>query len=456
MAVADFDLWISAQAGVLGTAIVDCNTVPQIVAALTPEDFTGQYRKVFEAIVSLFRESKANSDIDPVTVLAKLGGGQDCRQFLVDLMGVCPAIQSIDRYIQTVRDSARLSRMRGIAQEIAVATSLEEASQLAEQMGTQLLSRPGLKSYGPEELLEEFDKSYAQAPETLPWPIPGMQDALDVSAGDLVLIGAEPSGGKTAFALQLMFLLSKNYRVLFVSLETGQKKLFARMVASIAQASLRRVKRREMTIDERMRYEESRDILLSRTFRILPAAGLSVAGIKAAAVNYRADVVIVDYLQIIQAPAKLSRYEQVTEISMALHIMAQTTGMVVIPLSQVTNRDPQLKSKPLDIHSGRESGQIEADCDVMLMIDKYVEQGLLDSGCKADRILRCVKNKEGPLFRIPLAFNGNTQTFSKAFVPNPDWEKLQNEKKGKKAAEPKPQEFEQFRILTDEDKNLPF
>ena len=132
---------------------------------------------------------------------------------------------------------------------------------------------------------------------------------------------------------------------------------------------------------------------------------------------------------------------------MALHILAQTTGMIVIALSQVTNRDPSAKNTPLTIHSARESGQIEADADAMLMLDKHVEKKLTESGCRANRILRIVKNKNGRCCNIPLIFDGQSQTFVIAPIPNPDWDKVQTEKKKKQRNEPA--DFEQ--IPLDED-----
>ena len=190
--------------------------------------------------------------------------------------------------------------------------------------------------------------------------------------------------------------------------------------------------------------EEMKPALRKRTFCFISASGMGVSGIKAAAIGYRAEIVIIDYLQIIKNPKNAGRYEQITEISMDLHIMAQTTGMVIVALSQVTNRDPKLQNQPLGIHSARESGQIEADADVIMMLDKHVEKKLLKSGCKANRILRIVKNKNGRCCNIPLFFDGRIQTFRKAIVPNPDWEKLQDDKKN--APE---DDFEQLPMDTD-------
>lgn len=131
---------------------------------------------------------------------------------------------------------------------------------------------------------------------------------------------------------------------------------------------------------------------------------------------------------------------------MGLHILAQSTGLIVIALSQVTNRDPKLKNTPLNIHSARESGQIEADADAILMLDKFVEKDLRESGCRANRVLRIVKNKNGRCCNIPLFFDGEHQTFARAFVPDPNWERTQKEKR--RNAQPS-DELEQLPMDTD-------
>ena len=100
----------------------------------------------------------------------------------------------------------------------------------------------------------------------------------------------------------------------------------------------------------------------------------------------------------------------------------------------------------MGIHSARESGQIEADADAILMLDKFVEKGLLESGCRANRVLRIVKNKNGRCCNIPVVFDGRTQTFTKAFLPNPEWEKV---KASKKKGSAQQDDFEQLPMDTE-------
>ena len=359
-------------------------------------------------------------------------------------MNISPPLSEIDRYITMARQTAKVYRLRCLADELAIATTYEEAVSTADAIAEQLMDRPGLKGYEPAQLLDSFFVRHKTANERIDWKLRDVGDYIRIKRGNFLILGAEPSGGKTAFALEQMWAFSSRYRVLFVSLETDADTIFDRLTSSLTGIPMDVLMDGKLQPQQWEQIKDARDEIARRTFKILPGAGLSVSGIKAAALSYRADIVIIDYLQIIQQSSKkLSRYEAITEISMDLHILAQSTGLIVLALSQVTNRDPQSRGKPLGIHSARESGQIEADADAILMLDKFVEKGLLESGCKANRVLRIVKNKNGRCCNIPVLFDGRTQTFTKAFVPNPDWEKV------KKKVKPKQDDWEQLPMDTD-------
>lgn len=438
--------WLQAQNCLLGAALIDPELVPRVVTELSAADFYGNGLLVYKAMADLFRQSKTNNDVDAVAVAHYLGDTAEARQLVAQLMGCSPVFSEIDRYFAMVRRKAKLLRLQDLGQSLFNARSMEEALSSADDIAAQLIDRPGMKGYEPAELLDSFVARHQKQTERIEWGLRVVGDYIRAKKGNFFVLGAEPSGGKTAFALEQMWSFSRKHRVLFISLETDEDTLFDRFVSRLAGIPMDALMDGLLTPHQWEQYNAVREDIRSRSFKFLPGAGLSVSGIKAAAISYRADIVIIDYLQIIQIPGKkLSRYETITEISMGLHIMAQSTGIIVIALSQVTNRDPQSNGKPLGIHSARESGQIEADADAILMLDKVVEKDLRESGCNANRILRIVKNKNGRCCNIPLFFDGATQSFKKAYVPNPDWE---NTKKNRKKIEPQGDDFEQLPMDT--------
>lgn len=442
-----YDDWLQAQNCLLGAALIDSELVSRIVTELSAEDFTGHGLQVYKAMSDLFRKSRSSSEIDPVAIAHYLGDTQEARTLLGSLMGCSPMSSEIDRYFSVVRQRSKLSRLRSMGAELSGALSLEDALNTADEISNQLVERSGLRGFEPKELLDSFATRHKATRERIDWGLRAVGDYIRLRKGYFVILGAEPSGGKTAFALEQMWAFSAQKRVLFVSLETDADLIFDRLVSALTGIPMDDLMDGNLKPQQWAQVDEARDMISGRNFKILPGSGIGLAGIKAAAIGYRADIVIIDYLQIIQLPGnRMSRYEKITEISMGLHILAQSTGMIIMALSQVTNRDPSAKNSPLGIHSARESGQIEADADAILMLDKFVEKGLRESGCKANRVLRIVKNKNGRCCNIPLSFDGKLQRFSRAYVPNPDWERAQAE--NRRNAPPK-DEFEQLPMDTE-------
>lgn len=443
-----FDDWLQAQNCLLGAALLEPGLVPRVVSELTPEDFTGNGLLLYRAMADLFQRSKTGKDVDAVAVAHYLGDTPEARSLVAQYMSNSPNLSEINRYISMVKDRAKLSRLRSLGAELSNAVDLNDALGTADSITEQLMGRPGLVAYGPRELLDSFKVRHQTDFEQIPWKLRAVGDYVRLRKGNFLILGAEPSGGKTAFALEQMWEFSESRRVLFVSLETDKDTVFDRLVSNLTGIPMDPLMKGKLTKDQWQQVAEAEDMILKRNIKILPVADLTISGIKAAAIGNRADIVFIDYLQIIQLPGKkMSRYETITEISMGLHILAQTTGLIVIALSQVTNRDPQSQGKPLGIHSARESGQIEADADAILMLDKFVEKGLRESGCKANRILRIVKNKNGRLANIPLLFDGSTQRFARAIIPDPDWEKVKQKGKSKNNEAPA-EEYEQLPMDT--------
>lgn len=442
-----YDDWLQAQNCLLGAALIDPELVPRVVTELTAEDFSGNGLQIYKAMSDLFQQSKSNNDVDAVAVARYLGDTPEARSLVAQFMGGSPVFSEINRYFAMVRQRAKLSRLRSMGAELSTAMSLEDAMSKADEISTQLVERSGLRGYGPTELLDSFASRHKTPHERIGWGLRAVGDYVRLRKGYFIVLGAEPSGGKTAFALEQMWTLSAQRRVLFVSLETDADLIFDRLISALTGIPMDDLMDGNLKPQQWAQVEDAREVISGRNFKILPGSGIGLAGIKAAAIGYRADIVIIDYLQIIQLPGnRMNRYEKITEISMGLHILAQSTGLIVMALSQVTNRDPSARNAPLGIHSARESGQIEADADAILMLDKFVEKGLRESGCKANRVLRIVKNKNGRCCNIPLYFNGRNQTFSRALVPDPNWEKAQEQKR---KAKPPQEDFEQLPMDTD-------
>ena len=141
---------------------------------------------------------------------------------------------------------------------------------------------------------------------------------------------------------------------------------------------------------------------------LVDAAGYTVDDVRAVTLMRGYQVIFVDYLQLLQGPGA-GRVEQVTGISIALHTLAQSLGVTVIALSQLSRLPKDNPNKLPDMSSLRESGQIEQDADAILLLS-LANHNNRDGA----RVLQVAKNKEGTRPDMVLDFHGDTQTFTKA------------------------------------------
>lgn len=147
----------------------------------------------------------------------------------------------------------------------------------------------------------------------------------------------------------------------YFSLETDPATLQARLIANQLYAPLSAVKNKTLSMNELDRLADMKRWPLY----IRSAAGKGVAWIKAQALRMKADIIFVDYLQLIHERGSSDRYNAITEISIALHELAQTTGILVVALAQLNRNAARAEPSNADL---RESGQIEQDADAILLL----------------------------------------------------------------------------------------
>lgn len=201
--------------------------------------------------------------------------------------------------------------------------------------------------------------------------------------------------------------MGRQDKVGFYSLETSTAKLTNRLVANRCIIDFGHINRREMTPEEWERAVKWKKDVTESQLELIPASGWGVQDILATALARRHRVVFIDYLQLIRAAGR-NRTEQVTNISLALHEMAQAHGILVVALSQLNRASTDRADATPTLADLRESGQIEQDADAVLAL--YIDPD--EDAPMDDRKLRVLKNKEGRLGDFSLAFDGSTQSFA--------------------------------------------
>lgn len=308
--------------------------------------------------------------------------------------------ERMGEWAKRIKENAALRRFQSLAVESASAlTTYEDLSEIYQQMGEAMsLKTEEEDAWTYEDVLNDYVLHMDEKPVYIKTGLERLDEALHISPGDFIIIGGRPSAGKTALSLQIAASMAKqDYIVYYFSLETSKRKLGARLMANQIYCPLDTVKNKAVSLNE----IDGQAKNMKMPLYIRSAAGKNVAWMKAQALRKKAQVIFVDYLQLIHETGAKDRYAAITAISIALHELAQTTGIVVVALAQL-NRNPSKPGATPTNSDLRESGQIEQDADAIILL----------SGDKPDKYLfRLSKNKEGEIGDLPITFNKQIQRF---------------------------------------------
>ena len=409
---------LTAEQGVLGAMLIDERTVGPVLMTVSEDDFQmPEHRNIFRAFREIYGQGRTP---DPILVNEHLGGSYG--KALAGLMEVTPTAANAVEYAKALRETSRLWQIQRLGDQLAQADSQDACRELLDRANMLLCERSGIRRLDMKRGLNEFfvrhDESNRQEPVRLGFS--KLDDMLHVSGGDMVVIGGYASAGKTAFALQLAFHIAQKRRVGFFSYETSVDKLYDRMVACQTLTSYRRIMSDKL---ERKDFEQvygMREYLLEPALELLETSGMTVSGIGSYAMARHYDVILVDYLQKIPAAGRgrpMSDFERVSQVSNDLQQLGRRTGKVIIALSQLSRPDKDEKTPTMS--SLRQSGQIEQDADVVLLLYKEYPKETCSRRC-----LDVAKNKDGLAgVGVLLDFEGDSQRFKQSIAYMPEKEK---------------------------------
>lgn len=396
------DVYYDAQRAVIGCLIIDPKLCAgEIFARIKPEHFSvPEYKDLFVKARELHNESK----IDKLVMQHQT---PEYRRLITEIVDVTPTAQNYKEYITVLLDEYKLYKTDEFKEKIPelvrkgdvtdIAEALDELKKIFDE------SNSGRRMVSLEDTFGEFLDEMDKPAEYIDFGFKALRNKLYVEKGDFVVIGARPSVGKTALALNIAHAIAKKYRTAFFSLETTRSKLIARYLANVLNLDFTKVKNRALTDEEKEKIFT--DFAKTKGVNLLfdDTSEISAQAICSRAVREGAEVIFIDYLGLIDKPDKRrSDYENVSAISKYLHIFAQKHKVLIIALCQL-NREAASAKSPTLAHL-RDSGQIEQDADVVMLLHKPKENDSM-------RELNVVKNKEGETGVVALDFIGKHQRF---------------------------------------------
>lgn len=381
---------------VLGAAMVRPELAPEVMGELDAELFLPELRDLYAALDGLW---SATGKLDAVAAFERYPALKPsiaaCLE-AADASCVCITRERVREWVRLLKERRALERFQALAIEAAgSATAYNDLPGLYDRMGRALDLEDGGEDFQPiGDLVDDYIRRLDEKPCYIPTGIGVLDRYLHLSQGDFLLIGGRPSAGKTTLSLQMAVEQAmRGYRVCYFSLETSAEVLTRRIIANRLCVPLADVQAKRVppaTLDGLTRLRRA-------PLYIRSAAGKSVGWMRAQAARKKAQVVYVDYVQIIPSDGR-DRYTQITRSSIALHELAQTTGMVVVGVAQLNRSAAHADPTTADL---KESGQLEQDADAILLL----------GGAGSEHPFALAKNKEGRTGDFQVRFDKEKQRF---------------------------------------------
>lgn len=429
---------IEAEKSVLAACMLSQEAIEEIATKLRANNFfRPAHQRIFESVMDLYirhipvdQISLAES-LNAAGQLEAIGG----RAYLVELADNTFALTNWYNHSEIVKRTSILRDLVYASAEInALAYDapddlnvvVEEAEKTLFNVTEQRVSSEFVKMEAlVGNAFEEIAK-LAEQKNTIAGVPTGYKD-LDslfygLRGGDLLILAARPGVGKTAFALNLAVNAAKaKTSVAFLSLEMSASQLTQRILCSEARINLSKVRSGQIGEGDWGAIADASDTLSKLDFYIDDTPSLSILELRAKARRElrgkEQGLIIVDYLQLMQPPQARrdgNRAVEVGEISRGLKVLAKEMNMPVIALSQLS-RQVEMRGKKRPMLSDlRESGSIEQDADIVMFIDRSMDEMEAESSDRPDlgtAEIIVAKHRNGPTRDITLAFNPEITRF---------------------------------------------
>jgi len=427
---------IEAEQSVLSACLLNGEAVEEIILRLKPENFfRPAHRIIFEAVYDL---TVRRIPVDPIALadtlqakgqLEAVGG----KAYLVELADNTFALTNWQRHVDIVKRNAILRELVYAAADINALAydapdDLNEVVEEAEKTLFNVTEKRVSSSFVKMDTLitdafEEITKLAEQKTSMAGVPT-GFRDVDDLfhgfRGGDLVILAARPGVGKTSFALNLAVNAAKSgAAVAFFSLEMSAGQLVQRILCAEARVNLSKIRSGQIAEGDWGAIADASNTLSKLEIYIDDSPGLSILEARAKArrelrhaSGQGKGLIIVDYLQLMQPPQSRrdgNRAVEVGEISRGLKILGKEMDMPVIALSQLSRAVEQRgTSKRPMLSDLRESGSIEQDADIVMFIDRSMNEIEAESESRPDlgmAKLIVAKHRNGATRDIDLAFN---------------------------------------------------
>lgn len=376
---------LDIERGILSAILFDGKVYEDVASILTPKDFYLPFHQyVFEAMEELYKKDHPIDEVFLKDVLVKKNRFDE--SLFLEILATAP-IEAVENYAKEIKDLSLKRELLHLSTEIKKII-LEEDKRAIEEI-EEIQSK--LFNIATSNFVSDFKSSQAIILNTLDYIkkqatkknslVIGLDTGFielnrmtsGFGEGDLIIIAARPSMGKTAFALNLALNVLENDKgVAIFSLEMPSEQLMLRMLSAKSKIPLQDLRRGNLNDEEWEKLQEVSDELIEKPLFVDDEGNVNIHTIRAKLrklkmQNPNLSLAIIDYLQLITSDLK-ERHLAIGEISRSLKLLARELQIPIIALSQLNRALESRPNKRPMLSDLRESGAIEQDADIIMFI----------------------------------------------------------------------------------------
>lgn len=407
---------IQAEMEVISALLIDASKITKVYKLLSSDMFESpRYGMIYGMYLSAYDSQTEVSYVDVMRNLMMDGMPEaEARQFIKECLDLTLSWMQIENNAILIRDEYRArkvseilnnTRPNGTDIEKCIRETIADLEKLT--VDVEEVDKP------LSQIVDENKDKYFKDVEKprLNMGLTKLDEAIGgIEGGDVVIIAARPAVGKSAFALQIIRQFAKDgKKVAYFNLEMREKQVYERFVAAVSGIELNRIRLATTFLgNERERFNKANEDLKKQTSIIIHSGSKRVSDIRAETRGKGYDVIVIDYLQLLKSNTKrgANRYAEVGDISRGVKDIAMDYNIPVIALSQLNRASEGKEDKEPFMSDLRESGDIEQDASVIIMLWNT------DIKDKSRKMIKVEKARQGTTSKQELTFDGRYMTFS--------------------------------------------
>ncbi len=424
---------IEAEQSVIGSMIIDKHAIAKVMESLEEEDFyRDAHKTIFKTILEMF---KNDTPVDLLTLLEYLKSTDMLEKaggvtYITELSASVPTTANLSAYIKIVSDKSTLRKLIKASTAIIEESynkqdKVEDVVDVAEKKIFNIAEKRTSKDFEVlSDVLErgflEIEKIFNNKGEVTGVGS-GFKDLDTMTSGfqpgDMILIAARPSMGKTTFALNIAehAALKENKSVVIFSLEMSKEQLAYKLLCSEANVDMLKLRTGALEDEDWESIARATGPLSKAKVYIDDTAGVTIMEMRSKCrrlkLEYGIDLIVIDYLQLMSGGGSSdNRQQEVSEISRSIKALAKEMECPVIALSQLSRAPEQRADHRPMLSDLRESGSIEQDADLVMFLyrDEYYNKETEDKN-----IGECIiaKQRNGPVGTVKMAWLGQYSKF---------------------------------------------